>query len=39
VNRIGLNLIAATERDERGCADVPPDSINDETESYIFQVC
>jgi hypothetical protein len=26
-------LIAAAERDERGYADVPPGSINDETES------
>jgi hypothetical protein len=28
-----INLIAAAERDERGYADVPPGSINDETES------
>ena len=30
-----LNLIAAAERDERGYADVPPGSINDETESEL----
>ena len=33
MNRIVLNLIAAAERDERGYADVPPGSINEETES------
>ena len=38
MNRIELNLIAATEQDERGYADVPPDSINDETGSDSFQL-
>jgi len=35
MNRKVLNLIAAAERDERGYADVPPGSINDETESEL----
>jgi hypothetical protein len=35
MNRKVLNLIAAAERDERGYADVPPGSINDDTESEL----
>jgi len=30
-----VNLIAAVERSDRGYADVPPDSINDEIESQL----
>jgi len=32
MNRSVINLIAAAERNDRGYADVPPDSINDEIE-------
>lgn len=35
IDRSVINLIAAAERDERGYADVPPGSINDETESEL----
>jgi len=33
MHRAAVNLIAAVERSDRGFADVPPDSINDELES------
>ena len=33
MNRTVLNMIAAAERDERGYADVPPGSINEDIES------
>jgi len=35
MNRSVINLIAAAERTERGYADVPPGSINDEFESEL----
>lgn len=35
MNRAVINLIAAAERNERGYADVPPGSINDEIESEL----
>ena len=35
MNRSVINLIAVAERDERGYADVPPGSINDEIESEL----
>lgn len=35
MNRAVVNLIAAAERDERGYADVPPGSVNDEIESEL----
>jgi hypothetical protein len=35
MNRSVVNLIAAAERSERGYADVPPGSINDEIESEL----
>jgi hypothetical protein len=35
MNRSVVNLIAAAERNERGYADVPPGSINDEIESEL----
>ncbi len=35
MHRAVLNLIAAAERSERGYADVPPGSINDEIESEL----
>lgn len=35
MNRSVVNLIAAAERDERGYADVPPGSVNDELESEL----
>jgi hypothetical protein len=37
VNRSVVNLIAAAERDERGYADVPPGSVNDEIESELAE--
>ena len=35
MKRSTLNLIAVTERSERGYADVPPGSVNDEIESEL----
>ncbi len=35
MNRLVINLIAAAERNERGYADVPPGSVNDEIESEL----
>lgn len=35
MNRSVINLIAAAERSERGYADVPPGSVNDEIESEL----
>ena len=35
MHRAVVNLIAAVERSDRGYADVPPDSINDEIESQL----
>jgi len=35
MNRSVINLIAVAERNERGYADVPPGSINDEIESEL----
>lgn len=35
MNRSVINLIAVTERSERGYADVPPGSVNDEIESEL----
>jgi hypothetical protein len=35
MNRSVVNLIAVAERGERGYADVPPGSVNDETESEL----
>ena len=37
MNRSVRNLIAAAEHSERGYADVPPGSINDETESELAE--
>jgi len=35
MNRATINLIAAAERNERGYADVPPGSVNEEIESEL----
>jgi hypothetical protein len=35
MHRAVVNLIAAVERSDRGYADVPPDSVNDEIENQL----